>query len=166
MVWQTGTGQWAGSWFLTCVQFMLSWQCQWGVSCNILINRSVSQVIHNSSHKVASGWVPAKVSCPYLGCAHRYTQTHTIEGYKERWELRERGRGRGTTLQTMSGQILPLTDRHSHTDTAASVSYTCFRRKKLRLLCILLRAELAMFVILRPADGNMLVSTCSRCKGS
>lgn len=109
---------------------MLSWQCQWGVSCNILINRSVSQVFHNSSHKVASGRVPAKVSCPYLGCAHRYTQTHTIEGYKERWELKERGRGRGRTLQTMCRHSLPLTDRHSHTDTAASVSYTCFSRIK------------------------------------
>lgn len=143
---------------------MLSWQCQGGVSCNKLINGSVSQVFHNSSHKVASGWVTAKVSCPYLGCAHRYTQTHTIEGHKERWELKKRGRGRGGTLQTMCRQSLPLTNRHSHTDTAASVSYTCFRRKKLRLLCILLRAELATFAMLRPSHCNRFVSMCSRCK--
>lgn len=51
--------------------------------------------------------------------------TNTIDGYKERRELKERGRGRGRTLQTTCRQILPLIERHSlkiipHIHTVAS----------------------------------------------
>lgn len=43
---------------------------------NILIDWTVTQVFHNSTHKISSGGIPAEVSCPYLECAYRCTQTH------------------------------------------------------------------------------------------
>lgn len=36
----------------------------------------MAQVFHNDTHKVSSGGIPAEVSCPYLDCAYRCTQTH------------------------------------------------------------------------------------------
>lgn len=76
------------------------------VSCQyILINRAVTQAFHNSMHKVASGGVPAKISCPYLGCAHRYTQTQMTEGYKERRDLKERGEGEEWLFRQLAGKF-------------------------------------------------------------
>ena len=55
----------------------------------------MTQVFHNSMHKVTSGRVTAKVPCPYLGCARKYRQTDTqrIMGYKERRELKQMEEG-------------------------------------------------------------------------
>lgn len=76
---------------------------------NILVNRSVMQVFHNSTHKVASGRVPAKISCPYLGRAHRYIHTHAhahrIMGYKERRQLKEREEGEEWHFRQRAGKF-------------------------------------------------------------
>lgn len=64
----------------------------------LLVNRSVAQVFHNSVHKVASGTVSSKVSCPYLRRAHTQTQSHGMKGYKE--ELKDREVGKEGARQT------------------------------------------------------------------
>lgn len=65
------------------------------------------QVVHNSTHQVASGRVPAKVSCSYLECP--YTRTHTQgKGDKEGRELKQRAEGEeGCFRRAHSLQIFP-----------------------------------------------------------
>lgn len=55
---------------------------------NVLIDWTVTQVFHNGTHKVSGGGVPAEVSCPYLGCAYKCAQTHTMRGLggEEGWK--------------------------------------------------------------------------------
>lgn len=78
------------------------------------------KVFHNSSHKVAGGGITAKVSCPYLGCARRYTHTYAQDGEGveegEGIKGKGRGRGRGGTLQTACVPLLILNKvTHIHT---------------------------------------------------
>lgn len=137
--------------------------------CNILINRSVTQVFHNSTHKVARGGVPAKVSCPYLGCAHRHTQTHTHdrwvqgeEGIKGKGEGERERKDSSNNVQANSAfnwkAFLKNNPSHSHsclrhnpTSTERPAFDTSYRRKKRSLswgcCCIIFRAELTMHFI-------------------
>lgn len=84
----------------------------------------MTKVFHNSTHKVAGGGVTAKVSCPYLGCARRYTHrnTHTHEmgrGVEEGEGIKGKGRGRGRTLQTTCVPFL-IMNTITHIRTVAS----------------------------------------------
>lgn len=96
-------------------------KCQWGVRRHILVSGSVTQVFHNSLHKVASRGVPTKVSCPYLGRAYRnthkhaHTQDNRVQGEEG---IKAKGGGRGRALQTTCRQILLSNDKHSFKLTA------------------------------------------------
>lgn len=74
-----------GEGVLTCIQTMLRTTSRFrekgvsqrGLWWNILVNGSVTQVFHNSMHKIGSGTVSAKVSCPYLEFAQTHKCIHT-----------------------------------------------------------------------------------------
>lgn len=93
-----------GEGVLTCIQTMLRTTSRFrekgvsqrGLWWNILVNGSVTQVFHNSMHKIGSGTVSAKVSCPYLEFAQTHKCIHTHKqmamGYKEVEEIKADGR--------------------------------------------------------------------------
>lgn len=45
---------------------------------DILVNWTMTQVVHNSTHKVPSGAVTAKVPRPHLGPPHTHTHTDNM----------------------------------------------------------------------------------------